>query len=165
MQKKLQLVTLPIWHGVIGILVLAAVDCQNAATAAEPKIMPVPSITIYPGDVIQENCLVDRDVSADPALNKSTGMSSRADILGKVARRTLLPGLPIPPNAIATPAVVSHGTKVRILFEDGPLRITAYGTALQAGGAGDIISVRNLSSGLTVSGTVHEDGSVHVGGS
>ncbi|MCI0599497.1 MAG: flagellar basal body P-ring formation chaperone FlgA [Beijerinckiaceae bacterium] len=150
--------------GALGILTLAALSCRNTA-AAEPKILPVPSITIYPGDVIQEHSLVDRDFSADPVMSNSAGMSTRAGILGKVARRTLLPGLPIPLNAIAAPAVVSNGTKVRILFEEGPLRITAYGTALQSGGAGDIISVRNISSGLTVSGTVHADGSVHVGSS
>ena len=50
-----------------------------------------------------------------------------------------------------------------MIFEDGGLNITAYGAALQPGVAGDFVSVRNVESGVTVSGTVAPDGSVHVG--
>lgn len=165
MQRKRLAAVLAMWLGVNGVLALDALTVQNAAAAAEAKILTVPSITIYPGDVIQESYLDDRDFSTDPVMSKSAGMSTRAEILGKVARRTLLPGLPIPLNAVATPAVVTPGAKVRILFEEGPLRITAFGIALQTGSTGDTISVRNVSSGLTVSGTVRADGSVHVGDS
>jgi len=68
-------------------------------------------------------------------------------------------------NAVRDPKTVTNGAKVRLLFEDGGLAITAYGTALQAGSVGEIISVRNLGSGLTVSGAVQADGSIRVGGS
>ena len=40
--------------------------------------------------------------------------------------------------------------------------IVAYGSALQAGGVGDLIRVRNQDSGLVVSGRVQADGSIRV---
>jgi len=49
------------------------------------------------------------------------------------------------------------------VFAEGGLMISTYGSALQAGAVGDVIPVRNLESGLTVSGTIEDDGSVRVG--
>ncbi len=91
-------------------------------------------------------------------------IESRAAIVGKIARRTLLPGAPIPWNAVTEPKAVLNGAKIRIVFEEGGLNITTYGAALQSGSVGEIISVRNLDSGYTVTGTVQSDGSVRVGG-
>jgi flagellar basal body P-ring formation protein FlgA len=145
------------------VSVLFALNCQ-CAVAGGGTLLLVPGTTIYPGDVITEQALVDRDVSDDIVLRKMAGAHTRAELVGKVARRTLLPGQPIPPNAVGEPTIVANGTKVQILFEDGPLHISALGTALQPGSAGDIISVRNIASGLTVSGTVQADGTVQVGG-
>jgi flagella basal body P-ring formation protein FlgA len=86
-------------------------------------------------------------------------------LIGKVARRTLLPGQAIPTNAIGEPRLVTTGAMVRLVFEEDGLMIVTYASALQGGGAGDVISVRNLESGLTISGIVRADGSIHVGGS
>jgi len=51
-----------------------------------------------------------------------------------------------------------------LIFEQDGLVIETYAAALQAGSAGDVISVRNIDSGMTISGTVQTDGSVRVGG-
>jgi flagella basal body P-ring formation protein FlgA len=53
---------------------------------------------------------------------------------------------------------------VRIVFQEGGLVITTYAAALQNGRVGDLVRVRNLDSGVTVSGTVLPDGSVRVSG-
>ena len=76
----------------------------------------------------------------------------------------MLPGLPISLNAVGEPRLVVDGQKVRVVFEQDGLVIETYAAALQAGGDGDVISVRNLDSGLTISGIVQADGSVRVGG-
>ena len=125
--------------------------------------MPVPVITIYPGDAIKDGWLVDR---AFPLSAPARGdfVSSRETIVGKIARRTLLPGAPIPLNAVSAPKIVANGAKVRIVFEEGALSISTYGAALQDGCAGDVISLRNIETGLTVSGTVQADGSVRLSG-
>jgi flagellar basal body P-ring formation protein FlgA len=75
-----------------------------------------------------------------------------------------LPGLPISTNAVGEPRLIVDGQKVRIIFEQDGLEIETYAAALQAGGTGDVISVRNLESGLTISGVVQSDGTVRVGG-
>ena len=74
------------------------------------------------------------------------------------------PARQFPRNAVSAPKIVANGAKVRIVLEEGALSIATYGAALQDGCAGDVISLRNLETGLTVSGTVQADGSVRVGG-
>lgn len=138
---------------------------ESSAFAEEHTSLPVPSTVIYPGDVIKDSVLVDRDFSAEFPAAKLAVAGNRAALIGKIARRTLLPGSPIPAGAVGDPKAVANGAKVRILYQDGGLSITAYGTALQAGSVGELISVRNLGSGLTVSGIVQDDGAVRVGGS
>jgi flagella basal body P-ring formation protein FlgA len=155
---------LAVRRGLLGLLGLGLMNCESSLLAAEPYILPVPGIIIYPGELIKDNRLVDRDFSADFPTSKLAAIDSRAALVGKVARRTLFPGSPIPWSAVGDPNAVANGAKVRIVFEDGLLAIMAYGTALQAGSVGDVISVRNLSSGLTISGAVQADGSVRAGG-
>ncbi len=120
---------------------------------------PVAAVTIYPGDVIREQMLTDGDV----ADGGSVFASNHNMLVGKVAKRTLLPGSPIPINAVGVPRLVSIGSMVRLVYEEGGLQISTYASALQNGAAGDIISVRNLESGVTLSGIIESDGSIHVG--
>jgi flagella basal body P-ring formation protein FlgA len=134
------------------------------ARGEESLILPVPKLTIYPGDTIADDWLVEREFTQEFVAVRPALVDSRAAIVGKVARRTLLPGAPVPSSAVAERKLVTHGAKVRILFEDGGLSIVAFGTALQAGSAGALVQVRNLDSGVTISGTVQEDGSVRVSG-
>jgi flagellar basal body P-ring formation protein FlgA len=145
------------------VLALFAANCLSGIALAG-TLLPVPGITLYPGDIITEQALVDRDFPEDSVPSKTAVARTRAGLVGKVARRTLLPGQPILPNAVGEPTVVANGAKVQIQFEEETLRILALGTALQSGSAGEVISVRNIASGLTVSGTVQADGTVHVGG-
>jgi flagella basal body P-ring formation protein FlgA len=138
----------------------AAVACAEDGS----RLLPVPNVTIYPGDTIRENWLVDRDFSSNPVAIRNGFIESRDALVGKIARRTLLPGVPISATAVTEPRLIVNGARVRIVFVEGGMTITTYGSALQAGGAGDIVSVRNLDSGLTISGVVQPDGSVSVSG-
>ncbi len=142
---------------------LCALSQGSALSASRSDVLPVPTITIYPGDAIRDDWLVDREVSA-VSPERSSFVSSREAIVGKIARRTLLPGSPVPLNAVSTPKIVTNGAKVRIVLEEGALTIAAYGAALQDGGVGDVISLRNIETGLTVSGTIQADGSVRLSG-
>jgi flagella basal body P-ring formation protein FlgA len=142
---------------------LAAIQV-NVCGAEDARVLPVPNVTIYPGDPIRESWLVDRDFTANSSAPRGGVIETRDAVVGKIARRTLLPGLPIPATAISEPRLIANGAKVRVVFSDGGMTITTYGSALQSGGAGDIVSVRNLDSGLTISGIVQPDGSVRVSG-
>ena len=133
---------------------------MTGAQAAERR--PVPALTIYPGDVIRDQMLTDADFGD---ASSAAFVSNRAMLLGKVARRTLLPGQPIPTMAIGEPRLVTIGARVRLVFQDDGLLISTYASALQAGGVGDFVTVRNLDSGISIGGVVAADGSVHVGAS
>ncbi len=133
----------------------------RGASLAEERLLPTPRVTIYPGDHIYDNLLEERGFSFEIAPS-GAGIESREAIVGKVARRTLLPGKPIPAIAIDNPKIVAIGAQVRIVFAESGLEITAYGMAMQAGAVGDLIRVRNQDSGLTVSGRVRRDGSVQI---
>jgi flagellar basal body P-ring formation protein FlgA len=143
---------------------LLACVAGAAPLAAADLVVPVPTIILYPGNAITDDVLIEREVSI-PNVAVGTVVESRAGLVGKVARRTLLPGKAIPLIGVAEPKVVVNGAQVRITFEEGGLTITTYATALQAGGVGEIIKLRNPQSGLILSGTVQADGSVRIGDS
>ena len=148
----------------------ALLGCVAAAIFAAPlaaapaNMLPVPVITIYPGDTILNTYLVDREFSSNEEALRGGIIDSRLALVGKLARRTLLPGVPIPSNAIADPNAISNGEKVRVVFNQDGLVIETYAIALQAGHVGQVVSVRNSDSGMTISGIVQADGSVRVGG-
>jgi flagella basal body P-ring formation protein FlgA len=122
----------------------------------------VPTATIYPGDTIGEGEIEDRAFSA-AWLARQSVIDQRHDIVGKVARRTLLPGRPIPVNAVKEPPVVTRGAPVQLVVQQPGLTITAAAVPLQDGGIGDAIRVRNLDSGIILTGVVAADGTVRVG--
>ena len=136
----------------------------GSAFAAESALLPVPSFTIYPGDVIRDAAISNRDFGQNYQPSRYGVVTDRTSIIGKLARRTLLPGAPIPLNATMEPKVITAGAKIRIVFEEAGLMISTYASALQPGAVGDVVSVRNIESGLTVSGIVQADGSVRVNG-
>jgi flagella basal body P-ring formation protein FlgA len=88
----------------------------------------------------------------------------RADIVGKVARRTLLPGRPIPSIAVEEPRAVSTGSQVQLVYEQEGIVIVTTAQALQNGYVGQVVQVRNMDSGQVVSGLVQSDGSIRVNG-
>ncbi len=124
------------------------------------ETIPVPAMTIYPGDVIRDAMLANHDVIEGEA--PLGFISARSALIGKVAKRTLLPGRAIPLNSVDDPKAVVNGSRVKIVFEDGGLNISTYAIALQSGSIGDLIRVRNLDSGLTISGVVQADGTVRI---
>lgn len=143
------------------LALLLAVRVGAPAQAAGVQL-PVPRITIYPGQVIDGHMLSQRDFRSG-SVHPSTVQSSNL-LIGKVARQTLLPNQPIDLSSIREPYVVTQGQAALLVYQSGALRITSTGLALQSGGPGDVVSVRNVDSGRIIRGTIGPDGSVDVGG-
>jgi flagella basal body P-ring formation protein FlgA len=129
---------------------------------AQDAAPPTPRIVIYPGDIIADDMLAD--LPDGTAHGVGPIAESRAAVIGKMSRRTLLPGQAIPIAAVDNPRLVNNGGEVKLLFVDGGLSIAATGSALQDGAVGDLVKVRNDDSGVTVSGVVQPDGAVLVSG-
>jgi flagella basal body P-ring formation protein FlgA len=142
----------------------AVVMLQSVAPpvcAAELEL-PVPRVTIYPGDVIGDEHLAERAFVAH-TVARSTVYEARQAVLGKIARRTLLPGQPIPINGTRDAYVVAQGNMALVVFETVGLTITTNAMALQNGGIGDVVTLRNVDSGTIIKGTVASDGTVRLG--
>jgi flagella basal body P-ring formation protein FlgA len=152
------------WQGWAAGLMLAALLLALAGrpVRAEDLELPVPRVTVYPGEAIGEDQLVQRSFIAH-TVARATVFDARAALLGKVARRTLLPGQPIPVSAIRDPYLVTNGKNALVVFEADGLTITSQATALQNGGIGEIVSLRNNDSGTVIKGTVAPDGTVRLG--
>lgn len=146
-----------VWLGNAAAIAAAFFAVHGAALAAE---LPVPRTVIYPGDVITDAVLVEQDVQA---LANLPVVTKRADAVGKLARRTLVPGKPIPLSAVRVADVVAQGKQYRIVFAEAGLVISSYAVALSSGGVGDVVSLRNPDSGMVVRGVVATDGTVRMG--
>jgi flagella basal body P-ring formation protein FlgA len=149
----------------VKLIALCVLSFLSAASAragdSEDIALPVPTVTIYPGDVIEDDKIADRLFIAR-TVTRGSVIEARNAVIGKVARRTLLPGHLILRNAITEPAVVEKGSIVAAIYQDGELTITASVLALQSGALSQAIQVRNVDSGKVIVGAVQADGSVRI---
>jgi len=148
------------WLGFVSVIAVAVM--APALALAANVDLPVPRTTIYPGDVISADQLMDRAFIAH-TVTRSSIFDHRDALIGKVARRTLLPGQPVPVNAIRDAYLVSQGKASMVVFESGGLNITMHAVALDNGVAGDVVKLRNPDSGVIIQGTVERDGTVRLG--
>ncbi|WP_420410620.1 flagellar basal body P-ring formation chaperone FlgA [Hoeflea sp.] len=142
------------------VLALAGLFCLTAAAHSGMGTAVVPERTIYPGEELHSGIVREVEVT-NPNL-KPGYVSVTSELLGKVTTRTLLPGRTIPMGALRDAWAVERGKTVALVFSGNGLTITAVGTPLQNAAIGDFIRVRNIESGVVVSGTVMGDGTVQV---
>ncbi|TPW26890.1 flagellar basal body P-ring formation chaperone FlgA [Pararhizobium mangrovi] len=130
-----------------------------SAFAGAPTAV-VPQSVIYPGQEIATHAL--KEVTVTNPNIRDDYVHTAAELQGKVATRTLLPGRVIPAASVREPYAVKRGSKVRIVFATDGLTISAPGMPLANATVGDFIRVRNVDTGVTVSGTVTADDTVEV---
>lgn len=141
---------------------VSSVIPSGVVAAMREAMLPVARVTVYPGTVITADMLAikifrgkDLDI---------TGFAASADtLIGKVARKTLLPNAPIATAGVRDPFTVTQGQPAVVVFQSGGLVISAFAVSLQNGSAGEVISLRNTESGTTIRGVVQADGTVRVG--
>lgn len=141
------------------LLVLVSLLLLAGASAAQP-VAVIPTQIIYPGDTVESHML--EIVAVTNKRIRRDYASSIDQVAGMVARRTLLPGRVIPVSSVREPHAVERGGVVTMVFSQGGLTIMAPGTPLQSGAIGEFIRVRNVNTGIIVSGTVMADGTVRV---
>jgi len=141
-------------------LLVSMLSVAQAATASE-VVLPVPRVTIYPGDTVTESMLIDRTFRGREFAGPD--FATREALIGKVARQTLLPNAPVAATAVREPFAIKQGQPAVVYFLSGGLIISATAVPLQAGAAGELISLRNPESGTTIRGIVQPDGTVRVG--
>lgn len=157
------IVRLGAWANLIAACSLTLLSTLSARAGEGDDIaLPVPTVTIYPGDVIEDDKITDRLFIARTVARGSV-VEARNTVIGRVARRTLLPGKPIPANAMRDAYAIAQGKPALLVFQSGGLTITSTAIALQNGSIGDYITARNADSGIVIKGTVQSDGTIRVG--
>lgn len=134
---------------------------QLRAVADEWRLMPVAAQPLKRGAVIS---------AADVQLNKVNGTAAGRDVLeqigdivGKSLVRDVGQGEMFKVNAVVTPPVINSGSRVSMIYRQGRLEASAVGIALESGGEGQEIKVKNEGSKKIVSARVVEKGLVEVG--
>jgi flagella basal body P-ring formation protein FlgA len=142
---------------------LAASLLAPAGAYAEMRAIPVPAAVVYAGDQIVQGILVDRQFSVPDAAAKNYVLLRR-QVEGLYAKRTLLPGKPIPLAYVKLKDSVVQGVLTKATFEMNGLVISTFLIPLQSGVEGELIDARNPEYGRTVKALVKADGSLQVGG-
>ncbi|MFK7838826.1 MAG: flagellar basal body P-ring formation chaperone FlgA [Bdellovibrionales bacterium] len=114
--------------------------------------VPVLLDTARKGEVIRARDieyidLRETDLRGDMALDMD-------DLIGMTPRRIIFPGKTVRMSEIQPPVIVKRGDNVTMIFDDGGMRLTAKGKALENGAKGDLIRISNLSSSRNVEGVV-----------
>lgn len=152
--------TSPLQGLVRAALVSLGLLCLTSMAQAGRGTAVVPERTIYPGEELVENAVREVEVT-NPNLRGGYAEVT-GEVVGKVTTRTLLPGRTIPVAALRDSWAVVRGKPVSLVFSASGLTITAMGTPLENAAIGDFIRVRNIESGVIISGTVMENGSIQV---
>jgi flagella basal body P-ring formation protein FlgA len=114
--------------------------------------VPVLTSTLKSGDIIGA---ADIDYIDMPQSNlPNTILLSDKDIINMTPRRVVNGGKPITVNDLQQPTMVERGEAITIIFENGPLVLTAKGKSLQAGAMGDSVRIANTDSNKNLQGIV-----------
>ena len=125
-------------------------------------MVPVAARYIKFGDIIQESDLVAKKMSLN-SLAKGYFTDS-ASIIGMQAKRYILAGNMFKTSEISSPVVIKNGDPVNIVYDSGLISLKTLGIAMGSGAIGDMVKVKNSSSGAFLLGQIVNKSTVKVGG-
>jgi flagellar basal body P-ring formation protein FlgA len=115
-------------------------------------------------DVERNEVLKSSDVVIERRAKLSVGndVASRDRAVGMQMRKAVRAGSALRTADLAKPDLVQRDQTVTLIFQSGGLYLTIRGKALEGGTEGDVVSVLNLQSKRTVTGTVVGRGQVSI---
>ncbi len=138
---------------------------------------PAPTRLRFTGSVIEtvEAAVLARSIDRNEILKASDVVverrpkaevgadgASRSRAIGMQARRQLRAGQALKAGDLVKPDLVTRDQTVTLIYEAAGLYLTIRGKALEGGTEGDVVSVLNLQSKRTVTGTVIGRGQVSI---
>lgn len=84
------------------------------------------------------------------------------EVIGMQSQRSLRPGDVVTDAHLKAPLWVERGQQVRLISQTGAIRVSVRGEALEGGGAGERIRVRNSSSERVLEGQIQSPGVVRI---
>lgn len=122
--------------------------------------LPVLRASLRTGDIIGESDLDYVDFYASE-IQPDTLLKAES-VIGMTPRRMMMAGKAMRATEILAPKLIGRGENVTIVFNEGPLRLTASGKAMQNGSMGEVIRIVNNSSNRPLDGIVSGSGEVIV---
>lgn len=111
----------------------------------EKKVSVVVARRVIPkGKVISDADVVVKGV---PKSKARGGVASLSEVVGKVAKRDFREGEVIKSRDLVPNFVVFRGRPVKVIYNSGAIHIELLGIPLENGALGDIIRVKNISTG------------------
>lgn len=144
-----------------GVLAASLLAADGMASDAVRQLLPVPKVTLYPGDPLLPSSISEKLFKV-PAAATLTFAMRKEQLAGKVARRTLPAGRPIALRGIRNVEVVKQGRPVQAVYAEDGLIISAEVMPLQSGEPGQVVQARNMDSGRLLQGTVRADGTLAI---
>lgn len=96
------------------------------------------------------------------AFAQNGGLAMPEDLIGKQLRRPARQGMMLRPSDVAAPQVISRSELVTIFYQQGPMRLTIKGQALNDAALGEAVTVLNPMSKKTIQGIASDYGTVEM---
>lgn len=84
------------------------------------------------------------------------------ELIGQTPRRVLTPQQIVKTSDVTYPDIVHRGEKVTMILDNGFMKLTAMGKALEDGAKGDLVRVVNLASNRTLDALVASENQVEI---
>ncbi|MEP7354924.1 MAG: flagellar basal body P-ring formation chaperone FlgA [Acidobacteriota bacterium] len=108
----------------------------------------VATVALRTGQAIQAEQITEESYTGFPF--KADASWTATQIIGRILLRSVRAGDPVSPPMVVEPMVVAKGTEVMVQFSAAGVVLKFPALAERAGRLGDIIPVRNVSSGKTI---------------
>lgn len=114
--------------------------------------VPVLKSNLRKGDIIGRTDLEYIKISSSRIQNDYILAADK--VTGMTPRRVAMAGEPLRATQFDYPQIVNRGEFITIIYDNGPMMLTAKGKALQNGAKGDIVNVVNINSNRTIQGII-----------
>ncbi len=138
------------------------VTAQPIAGRYEPqKPLPVLKRRLKNGQVITEQ---DVEMRLFPVTKvRKTTVTDINQLIGKTPQRTISSNRPLRSSELVSPKVMEAGATVHMRYHTPFMQISTVGEALEEGGIGDVIRIRNLDSKKVVHARIMSSDEVRAG--
>jgi flagella basal body P-ring formation protein FlgA len=124
--------------------------------------LPVASKYIKFGEIIQPS---DLSVAKTRLENIKSGYAvDKGEVVGMQAKQYIQAGSMFRSSDLVRPAVIKTGDPVNLTFSSGIINLKTVGVSLGNGAVGDMIRVKNESSGAVLLGQIINKNTVQIGG-
>jgi flagella basal body P-ring formation protein FlgA len=167
-QDKVKAITVERFDGKSSSFLLNILYLDGSSESLSGKYVsyvevPVAARYIKFGEIIQSSDLNNLKVKLDTI--KNSDINSTLEVVGMQAKKYIAAGSVIKKADVTNPPVIKNNDPVNIIYSSGAINLKTSGTALGAGAVGDMVKVKNGTSGIVLLGQIINKNTVQVSGS